>query len=289
MIQLYNAKKRARIYVRTLCKSALKYMGSFEICTLASGSKGNCTYIKSGNTSLIVDEGLTVKELKVRAATRGIDLSGVGAVLVTHEHADHIKGVEQFSREFGAKVYMPLTCFETMRSRGETITKFEYVDGFETGFEIDDIMVEPFRLPHDARYTVGYRLSDGKYDVAIATDLGFVSDNTLSKLSGCKAVIVESNHDSLMLQKGRYPYSLKVRIASRNGHLSNADSAAIASQLVASGAERILLAHLSEDNNTPELAFEATKEQLEKHGIREGEDVVLDIAYQYRPSEIIRI
>lgn len=289
MIQLYNTKKRARIYVRTLCKSALKYMGSFEICTLASGSKGNCTYIKSGNTSLIVDEGLTVKELKVRAATRGIDLSGVGAVLVTHEHADHIKGVEQFSREFGAKVYMPQTCFETMRSRGETITKFEHVDGFETGFEIGDIRVEPFRLPHDARYTVGYRLSDGKYDVAIATDLGFVSDNTLSKLSGCKAVIVESNHDSLMLQKGRYPYPLKVRIASRNGHLSNADSAAIASQLVASGAERILLAHLSEDNNTPELAFEATKEQLEKHGIREGEDVVLDIAYQYRPSEIIRI
>ena len=262
-------------------------MGSFQICTLASGSKGNCTYIRSGNTALIIDEGLTVKELKVRAATRGIDLSDVGAVLVTHEHADHIKGVEQFSREFGSKVYMPLTCFETMRSRGEILSRYEHVDGFEAGFDIGDLRVQPFRVPHDARYTVGYRISDGKTDIAVATDLGFVSDNTLARLCGCKAVIVESNHDPLMLEKGRYPYPLKVRIASKNGHLSNADSAAIASQLVASGAERILLAHLSEDNNTPELAFQATKEQLEKHGIREGEDVVLDIAYQYRPSESI--
>lgn len=264
-------------------------MGSFEICTLASGSKGNCTYIKCGGTAIIVDEGLTVKELKLRAALRGIDLEKVSSVLVTHEHSDHIKGVEQFSKEFGAKVYMPLTCFETMRSRGEMISAYEHIDGFEAGFDIGDIHIVPFRLPHDARYTVGYRITDGKTDIAIATDLGFVSDNTLSKLSGCKAVILESNHDKLMLEKGRYPYPLKVRIASKNGHLSNADSAAVASQLVASGAERLLLAHLSEDNNTPELAFEATKEQLDKHGIREGEDVLLDIAYQYRPSEIIRL
>lgn len=264
-------------------------MGSFEICTLASGSKGNCTYIKCGATSLIVDEGLTVKELRLRAATRGIDLSEVSAVLVTHEHTDHVKGVEQFSREYGAKVYMPLTCYEAMRSKREILTAYEHVDGFEAGFDIGDVHVEPFRLPHDARYTVGYRLTDGKTNVAIATDLGFVSDNTLARLCGCKAVIVESNHDKLMLEKGRYPYPLKVRIASKNGHLSNEDSAAIASQLVASGAERILLAHLSEDNNTPELAFEATKEQLDKHGIREGKDVLIDVAYQYRPSEIVRL
>ena len=240
-------------------------------------------------TSLIVDERLTVKELRLRAALRGIDLADVSAVLVTHEHSDHVKGVEQFSKEFGAKVYMPLTCYEAMRSRREIVTSYEHVDGFEAGFDLGDVHVEPFRLPHDARYTVGYRLTDGKTDVAIATDLGFVSDNTLARLCGCKAVIVESNHDKLMLEKGRYPYQLKVRIASKNGHLSNADSAAIASQLVASGAERILLAHLSEDNNTPELAFEATKEQLDKHGIREGKDVQLDVAYQYRPSEIIKL
>lgn len=267
----------------------VRNMGSFEICTLASGSKGNCTYIKCGATSLIVDEGLTVKELRLRAATRGIDLSEVSAVLVTHEHTDHVKGVEQFSREYGAKVYMPLTCYEAMRSKREILTAYEHVDGFEAGFDIGDVHVEPFRLPHDARYTVGYRLTDGKTNVAIATDLGFVSDNTLARLCGCKAVIVESNHDKLMLEKGRYPYPLKVRIASKNGHLSNEDSAAIASQLVASGAERILLAHLSEDNNTPELAFEATKEQLDKHGIREGKDVLIDVAYQYRPSEIVRL
>lgn len=264
-------------------------MGSFEICTLASGSKGNCTYISSGDTSLIVDEGLSVKELKLRAEKRGIDLSSVSAVLVTHEHYDHVKGLEQFSCESGARVYMPLTCYETMRARGERLTRYEHVDGFETGFDVGDIRVEPFRLPHDARYTVGYRLSDGKNDIAIATDLGYVSDNTLSRLSGCKAVIIESNHDKLMLEKGRYPFPLKMRIAGKTGHLSNDDSAAIAAQLVAGGTERILLAHLSEDNNTPELAFETTKEQLERHGIREGDDVVLDVAYQYRPSEIIRL
>lgn len=224
-------------------------MGSFEICTLASGSKGNCTYIRSGNTALIVDEGLSVKELKCRAATRGIDLSSVSAVLVTHEHNDHIKGIEQFSCVFGAKVYMPLMCYDALRSRGEIVSRYEHIDGFEAGFNVGDIRIEPFRLPHDARYTVGYRLSDGKNDIAIATDLGYVSDNTLSRLSGCKAVIIESNHDRLMLEKGRYPFPLKMRIAGKTGHLSNDDSAAIASQLVASGTERILLAHLSEDNN----------------------------------------
>ena len=286
MIQLYNAEKRARIYTRTRDKR-IGSMGNLEICTLASGSKGNCTYIRSGDTALIVDQGLTVRELKLRAALRGIDLDKVCAVLVTHEHSDHVKGVDQFCKEYGAKAYMPLTCFETMRSRGEIVTAYEHVDGFEAGFDVGDLHVEPFRLPHDARYTVGYRLTDGRTDIAVATDLGFVSDHTLSRLCGCKAVIIESNHDKLMLEKGRYPYPLKVRIAGKNGHLSNADSAAVSSQLVASGAERILLAHLSEDNNTPELAFEATREQLDKHGIREGKDVLLYVAYLYRPSEII--
>lgn len=264
-------------------------MADFEICTLASGSKGNCTYIKYKNTSLVIDQGLTVKELSVRASLRGIDLSRLNAIIVTHEHSDHTKGVNQLSQQFSIPVYMPQTCYDSIRKRLETMPYFVQNDAFESGFCVGDIFVTPFRVPHDANYTVGYRLSDGKTDIAVATDLGFVSDNTLSKLSGCKAVILESNHDKLMLAKGKYPDRLKARIASKNGHLSNDDCADVIPNLVASGATRLLLAHLSEDNNTPELAFETAKNALLKKGIKEGEDVIIDIATQFKPSDLIKL
>lgn len=280
---------RSVFVYRLRARTHFSGMAEFEICTLASGSKGNCLYVKSGSTSLLIDEGLTVKELQLRARLRDIDLSQVDAVLVTHEHSDHVKGVEQFSRAYQKDVYMPQSCFDTLNAHGCAITRYRHVDAFDGGFDIGDIKITPFRLPHDARYTVGYRLSDGKCDIAVATDLGFVSDNTLAKLCGCKAVVIESNHDRIMLEKGRYPYALKVRIASKNGHLSNDDSAQTCTQLAASGTQRILLAHLSEDNNTPELAFQAVRDKLMKNGIKEGEDVLIDVATQFKPSEIIKI
>ena len=247
-------------------------MDKLEICTLASGSKGNCTYVRYGDTSILIDQGLSLKELRVRANYRGIDLSQTDALFVTHEHSDHVKAacMGNFKTEDGDERY-----FVPNEYDGEVAVK--------------GLSIKPFRVPHDAHYTVGYRISTGKEDVAIATDLGFVSDGTLAKLVGCKAVVLESNHDSLMLEGGRYPRMLKARIAGKNGHLSNDACAETVAALAYNGTEKIVLAHLSEENNTPELAFEASRELLAKRGIKEGDDVLLFVADQFKPSGRITV
>ena len=263
-------------------------MDKLEICTLASGSKGNCTYLRYGDTSILIDQGLSLKELRVRANYRGIDLSQTDALFVTHEHSDHVKGVGAFARAYDTPVYIPAAC----------IGNFKTEDGDERYFvpnehdgevAVKGLSIKPFRVPHDAHYTVGYRISTGKEDVAIATDLGFVSDGTLAKLVGCKAVVLESNHDPLMLEGGRYPRMLKARIAGKNGHLSNDACAETVAALAYNGTEKIVLAHLSEENNTPELAFEASRELLAKRGIKEGDDVLLFVADQFKPSGRITV
>lgn len=263
-------------------------MDKLEICTLASGSKGNCTYLRYGDTSILIDQGLSLKELRVRANYRGIDLSQTDALFVTHEHSDHVKGVGAFARAYDTPVYIPAACMGNFKTE-DGDERFFVPNEYDGEVTVKGLSVKPFRVPHDAHYTVGYRISTGKEDVAIATDLGFVSDGTLAKLVGCKAVVLESNHDSLMLEGGRYPRMLKARIAGKNGHLSNDACAETVAALAYNGTEKIVLAHLSEENNTPELAFEASRELLAKRGIKEGDDVLLFVADQFKPSGRITI
>ena len=263
-------------------------MDKLEICTLASGSKGNCTYVRYGDTAILIDQGLSLKELRVRANYRGIDLSQTDALFVTHEHSDHVKGVGAFARAYDTPVYIPAACMGNFKTE-DGDERYFVPNEYDGEVAVKGLSIKPFRVPHDAHYTVGYRISTGKEDVAIATDLGFVSDGTLAKLSGCKAVVLESNHDSLMLEGGRYPRMLKARIAGKNGHLSNDACAETVAALVYNGTEKIVLAHLSEENNTPELAFEASRELLAKRGIKEGDDVLLFVADQFKPSGRITV
>ena len=263
-------------------------MDKLEICTLASGSKGNCTYLRYGDTSILIDQGLSLKELKVRANYRGIDLSQTDALFVTHEHSDHVKGVGAFARAYDTPVYIPAACMGNFKTE-DGDERYFVPNEHDGEVAVKGLSIKPFRVPHDAHYTVGYRISTGKEDVAIATDLGFVSDGTLAKLVGCKAVVLESNHDPLMLEGGRYPRMLKARIAGKNGHLSNDACAETVAALAYNGTEKIVLAHLSEENNTPELAFEASRELLAKRGIKEGDDVLLFVADQFKPSGRITV
>ena len=260
-------------------------MDKLEICTLASGSKGNCTYVRYGDTSILIDQGLSLKELRVRANYRGIDLSQTDALFVTHEHSDHVKGVGAFARAYDTPVYIPAACLGNFKTE-DGDERYFVPNEYDGEVAVKGLSVKPFRVPHDAHYTVGYRISTGKEDIAIATDLGFVSDGTLAKLVGCKAVVLESNHDSLMLEGGRYPRMLKARIAGKNGHLSNDACAETVAALAYNGTEKI---DLSEENNTPELAFEASRELLAKRGIKEGDDVLLFVADQFKPSGRITI
>ena len=263
-------------------------MDKLEICTLASGSKGNCTYVRYGDTAILIDQGLSLKELRVRANYRGIDLSQTDALFVTHEHSDHVKGVGAFARAYDTPVYIPAACMGNFKTE-DGDERYFVPNEYDGEVAVKGLSIKPFRVPHDAHYTVGYRISTGKEDVAIATDLGFVSDGTLAKLVGCKAVVLESNHDPLMLEGGRYPRMLKARIAGKNGHLSNDACAETVAALAYNGTEKIVLAHLSEENNTPELAFEASRELLAKRGIKEGDDVLLFVADQFKPSGRITI
>ena len=263
-------------------------MDKLEICTLASGSKGNCTYLRYGDTSILIDQGLSLKELRVRANYRGIDLSQTDALFVTHEHSDHVKGVGAFARAYDTPVYIPAACMGNFKTE-DGDERYFVPNEYDGEVAVKGLSIKPFRVPHDAHYTVGYRISTGKEDVAIATDLGFVSDGTLAKLVGCKAVVLESNHDPLMLEGGRYPRMLKARIAGKNGHLSNDACAETVAALAYNGTEKIVLAHLSEENNTPELAFEASRELLAKRGIKEGDDVLLFVADQFKPSGRITV
>lgn len=255
-----------------------------KICCLASGSRGNSTYIESNNTSILVDAGLSAKDLTLRASQMDIDLKNLSGIVVTHEHIDHIRGVERLSKLYNIPIYM----HEKSIERCPKLNAIFADANMDCDFEIGDLQISPFRLPHDSAYNQGYVVDDGKSVFAVATDLGAASDNVVKKLSRAECVLLESNHDINLLKNGSYPMALKQRILSSCGHLSNSDCAEVAATLALSGVKRLILAHLSEENNTPELAFEQTRLALEKNNIKEGEEIVVEVAMQYKPLRVIQ-
>ena len=252
-----------------------------EFCNLASGSKGNCSVITTNNVNIMIDDGLNFRALSERARLANIDLSKINAVLITHEHSDHVKGIASFCKKYSVPVY----CHAQSKEFIDPMIYPYVIDrDMDAPFELGDLSIEPFRLPHDSNYNLGYRITQGKSVLSIATDLGFVSDGTLDKLQGSDLVILESNHDVDMLREGAYPFMLKQRILGKNGHLSNDDCAKAVLQLAKSGTKRFLLAHLSQENNTPEIAFDCTAKHLENNYYLEGEDVLVDIANQFKAT-----
>ena len=257
-----------------------------KICALSSGSKGNATIVESEGKALLVDDGITMKLLRERLGARDMSLNDIDAILITHEHSDHIKGVATLAHHLNIPVYAPEACIDTIisKSQGKAI---DIRPISETGNEICGLDVESFRVPHDAIYTVGYTIADGRERVGISTDLGEVTPSALRHLSTCNVVMLESNHDRDMLLGGSYPYPLKMRIDSTNGHLSNDSSATAIASLYEKGVTRFVLAHLSEDNNTPEIAFDRVCREFERERLVMGYDYTLDIASAYSATKII--
>lgn len=252
-----------------------------EFCNLASGSKGNCSVISTKSVSVMIDDGLNFRALSEKARLANIDLSRINAVIITHEHSDHVKGIASFCKKYSVPVYCHAESRLFLDGR---ISPYIVESDMDLPFEIGDLTFSPFRLPHDSNYNLGYKVSQGKKSISIATDLGFVGEATLDRLKGSDFVMLESNHDLDMLRKGNYPFVLKQRIMSKNGHLSNDDCANALSALAKSGTRRFLLAHLSQDNNTPEMAFDCAAKTLELNGYVEGGDVFVDVAYQYKST-----
>ncbi|MGC2108606.1 MAG: MBL fold metallo-hydrolase [Candidatus Korobacteraceae bacterium] len=231
-----------------------------SVTVLASGSKGNCTLVSSTGTRLLIDAGLSCRELLRRLLLCGEDPCRIDAVLVTHEHADHIAGIRVLARRLKIPVYITAPTYHAYQrcvrdSAGHRVV-LERREHFCSGssFQIGDIAVTPFTIPHDAVDPVGFTFRCDGVKVGICTDLGYMPASVRDHLRGCHMLIIESNHDLELLRGGPYPWSVKQRVMSRVGHLSNDALADFLTTDYDGGAEFLILAHLSEQNNHPEIA-----------------------------------
>lgn len=219
---------------------------------LFSSSKGNCTYIGSREAGILIDDGVSLARLKNALTVNGLSLDAVKAVFVTHEHSDHIKGLDMLTKKTRIPVFAQGITLEGLLDKG--ILHGEYYE-LKGGEEVCGIRAECFATSHDTPQSCGYRLTfrDGK-SAAVCTDLGYVSPEVENALLGTDCVLLESNYDIEMLRNGSYPYYLKTRIFGKTGHLSNTESGAFAARLIQSGTTRLILGHLSQENNTPQIA-----------------------------------
>lgn len=250
-----------------------------EILSLRSGSRGNAALVLGENTKILIDCGISGKCAKEALAEVNVTPEEISAVAVTHEHLDHISGIGVMMRRYKIPVWANSATWQAMEGQlGKIDASLINVFDNDKGFEIGDIEVNPFSIPHDAADPVGYTFECKGEKVAVATDIGELRKSMFEALKGSKTVILESNHDINMLEISSYPQNLKRRIRSTLGHLSNDDAGKAAEFLVKLGTERIILGHLSEENNYPSLAKKTVECALNAAEIKCGKDLLLDVA-----------
>ncbi|MCL2508464.1 MAG: MBL fold metallo-hydrolase [Oscillospiraceae bacterium] len=252
-----------------------------RFCPMFSSSRGNCTYIGSARGGILIDIGVSAKRTCCALYDLGIDADSIGAIFITHEHSDHISGLRVFAQKHGIRVYASAGTLSALDAMGVLNGSFSAEAVDENGVEVDEMFIRPFRTSHDARESVGYTVTTAdNRRVSVATDTGVITDGMLAAINGSDLVMIESNHDIGMLQNGSYPYILKRRILSDRGHLSNDCCADTAAKLLNGGTARFVLAHLSQENNMPVLAYQATAASLGGIGAQAGEDYLLDVVAQ---------
>lgn len=229
-----------------------------RFASLGSGSRGNALVVEAGATRVLVDCGFGPRNLSARLARLGLEPGDIDAILVTHEHGDHVSGVAPSARRFGLDVYLTHGTMGAVRFEGVSPRVF---DG-HVPFAIGDLEVRPFPVPHDAREPAQFVFSDGSACLGILTDAGRVTPHMVSMLAGCDALVLECNHDADMLANGRYPERLKRRIAGPYGHLDNAAAGELLSRVDTRRIKHVIAAHLSQENNLPELATAALAKAL---------------------------
>ena len=246
---------------------------------LFSGSSGNATYVGCDDTHLLVDAGVSGSRIARELQRVGVDPGTLNAILVTHEHSDHIKGIGILSRKYDLPVFASEGTWRAMIDKIGPISPVN-ICVLQPGedFYIGSIDVMPFATPHDAAQPVGYAFETMGARLAIATDLGIVRDSWVKYILGADAVILESNYDPGMLQMGPYPYELKRRIAGKHGHLSNDNAGEVAAELARHGARQIILGHLSKENNYPELALKCCENAFREAGLTPQEDARIFVA-----------
>lgn len=234
-----------------------------QVRILASGSKGNAVFVEMDGTRLLIDAGISATKIKKGLAGIGVEASSLDGVLVTHEHRDHVAGLATLSKWYHLPIYTRPGTIEHMQGRAAIPAECFCPVGER--FSVGRLQVESFNISHDAAEPVGFRLR-GEKTVTLATDLGFVTDNVQAALEGADVLILESNHDPEVLRQGAYPWHLKRRILSNRGHLANSDAAWALIRMQKRPA-KVFLAHLSEENNRPDLAEDTVQRILERQGV----------------------
>jgi len=255
---------------------------SINICALASGSRGNSFLVEGPEGALLVDAGLSAREVLRRVCAMGFDPDRIRGILVTHEHDDHVRGVRVLSRRLDLPVFGTGGTLEITGLSRECPVEILRPG---MGFHAAGFSVNPFTLPHDGVDPVGFVLSLGNLKIGVATDLGYATALVRQRLDGCDFLLLESNHDEKMLNDGPYPWFLKQRIRSRTGHLSNGASSGLLEDLLHADLQRVVLAHLSETNNTADLALGAAREVLAegKNGVK------IHVAGMASPTAVFRL
>jgi len=261
-----------------------------KFCSLFSGSSGNSLYIEANGTKILIDAGLSGKRIIQALNSIGEQPSEISAVLVTHEHSDHIRGVGILSRKFNIPVYANEKTWDAMGTQIGPINA-DNMRCFTTvkEFEIGNLCIKPFPIPHDASEPVGFNFFAENKKVTTATDIGHITKEVLESLIGSDLVLLESNHDIEMLKVGPYPWPLKRRILGDRGHLSNEMAGKVAVHMAQRGTRKFLLGHLSKENNFPELAYQTVYNALSEQKIKVGSDVTLEVAMRDYTGSVITL
>ena len=258
-----------------------------RIINLASGSKGNLTYLETDNTKILVDDGLSCQETVNRLSLLGVNPDDIDAIMVTHEHTDHTKGIDVFSKKFNKPVFAHEDVWLGLDGQLKNV-KQENRKLFTGDFSFKELIIRPVEVPHDVK-CYGFSFEENNKKISILTDLGHTNDKILQSISGSQLVYLEANYDRQRLYNSlKYPLSLQRRIDGPNGHLSNLASANAIERLVLSGTRQIVLSHLSEENNSPELAYQFICNELSKRGLNEGIDFKIDVASP-KPGVVFRL
>lgn len=264
-----------------------------RLCSIASGSSGNCVYVGSDTTHLLMDVGISGKRTEAGLRELDLTMNDIDGIFITHEHADHINGLGVLARKYGVPIYGTRGTIEAIRqttSLGKIDDAlFHYIQADEK-CTVKDVTLYPIRTSHDAAEPVAYRISHDKQKMAIITDLGCYNEYTVECLRGLDVLYLEANHDIHMLQVGSYPYYLKQRILGERGHLSNEAAGKLLSRLLHDHMKAVVLGHLSKENNLPELAYESVRVEVTMSDAPyNGNDFPLYVAKRSEVSQMVEI
>lgn len=260
-----------------------------KFCSLYSGSSGNCLYVSSNNTNILIDCGTSCKKICEGLASINSSVEDIDAILVTHEHSDHVQGLGLVSKKFNIPVYANLETWNAMGKQKEKIDQ-NNINVFvnDSDFSLNDLTIHPFSTPHDAANPCGFNIHNGNKMLSVATDLGHMDNNIFKELVHSSFILLESNYDPEILKVSRYPFHLKQRIAGPNGHLSNETAGKTISALMKKDLKQVMLGHLSKENNFPELAYQTVVEELMKNN-SDINTIKLSVASRNTPGKIINI